>query len=164
MAEDFRFRDLRPSEYEAFRSQLRDGYAEDMISLGGRDEAFSRAKAAAETDALLPVSGRPEEQVIRVAETVGEGPADTRRIGHVWVAPAPTGDPMAWVFDVHVEPGRRGQGWGRVLMAEGERIAAQLGYDRVGLNVFGANTAAIGLYTSLGYTVAAQVMVKSLAP
>jgi ribosomal protein S18 acetylase RimI-like enzyme len=161
MAEDFRLRDLRPDEYAAFRSRLREGYAEDMIRLGGRDEAFSRAKAAAETDALLPSSGQPEEQVIRVAETVGDGPGDPRRIGHVWVASAPTGDPMAWVFDVEVEPDRRGQGWGRVLMVEGERIAAQLGYDRVGLNVFGGNTAAIGLYTSLGYAVAAQVMVKS---
>jgi ribosomal protein S18 acetylase RimI-like enzyme len=100
--------------------------------------------------------------VVRVAESVGDGAQSERRIGHVWVGPAPTGEPMAWVWGVEVEPDQRGQGWGRMLMIEAERIGAQLGYDRLGLHVVGGNTTAIALYTSLGYAVASQVMVKSV--
>ena len=156
-------RDLRPDEYAVYRSHQRDEYAEEMITLGGRDEQFSRAKADTETDALLPAAGQPAGQVIRVAETVDAGSESTRRIGTLWVGPAPTGDPIAWVCSVEVEPDRRGQGWGRVLMGEAERIAAQLGYERIGLNVVSGNATAIGLYTSLGYRVMSQVMVKTIA-
>jgi ribosomal protein S18 acetylase RimI-like enzyme len=162
MPEDLVLRDLRPDEYADFRDHLREAYAEEMITLGGRDPDFARAKSAADTDQMLPAAGQPQDQVIQVAEMGGDGSEDERRIGHLWVGPAPTGDPMAWVCDIEVVAERRGQGFGRRLMAEAERIATELGYDRVGLNVVGGNTRAIGLYSALGYSVVSQVMVKSL--
>jgi ribosomal protein S18 acetylase RimI-like enzyme len=162
MTQELVLRDLRPDEYADFRAQLHDAYAEEMITLGGRDPDFARAKAAADTELMLPVAGRPETQVIRVAETSGDGSEQERRIGHLWVGPTPTGDPMAWICDIEVVSSRQGQGWGQRLMAEAERIGRELGYERIGLNVVAGNTRAIRLYSAAGYAVVSQVMAKSL--
>ena len=46
-------------------------------------------------------------------------------------------------------------------MLAAERELAARGWHELGLNVFGYNTAAIRLYESLGYEVAAQQMTKT---
>ncbi len=47
-------------------------------------------------------------------------------------------------------------------MIEAERAARDAGEAKIGLNVFGGNVQAIGLYLSLGFSVDAQQMSKSL--
>ena len=59
---------------------------------------------------------------------------------------------------------QRGRGYGRALLDAAEREVVARGGDSVGLNVFGANAAAKGLYVSAGYEVAATLMRKALTP
>jgi RimJ/RimL family protein N-acetyltransferase len=47
-------------------------------------------------------------------------------------------------------------------MLELERATAELGLDRIELNVFGGNHGARRLYTSLGYDEMAVTMVRTL--
>jgi ribosomal protein S18 acetylase RimI-like enzyme len=47
-------------------------------------------------------------------------------------------------------------------MLAGEEECRRLGHRHLDLNVFGNNTTAINLYTSLGYTVTSQQMRKEL--
>ena len=68
----------------------------------------------------------------------------------------------AWIYDIQVEAGRRGEGLGRALMEALHDAARGLGATTVALNVFGHNTAAIRLYDSLGYAVTAQQMKRDL--
>ena len=68
----------------------------------------------------------------------------------------------AWVYDVHLDADRRGQGLGRQLMEALHERARELGATTIALNVFGHNTAAIRLYDSLGYAVTAQQMRRDL--
>ncbi|MFW8746016.1 GNAT family N-acetyltransferase, partial [Mesorhizobium japonicum] len=82
--------------------------------------------------------------------------------GVLWVGPNPDGVGPAWVFDIEVEEARRGEGWGRALMLEAERIARADGHAELGLNVFGSNAVARGLYESLGYQPTAIQMRKTL--
>src|SRR5262249_4494342 len=105
--------------------------------------------------AQLPEGGCLPEQVLRVAE------ADGRPVGFLWIGPGQQPG-LAWVNDVEVEPDLRGRGYGRALMHEAERLAAGLGYARVGLNVMAGNPVAIALYDSLGYELMTQQMAKPL--
>lgn len=56
-----------------------------------------------------------------------------------------------WVNYLAVDPGHRGRGLGRALMAEGERLLAALGCPQLNLQVRAENTEAMALYEHLGY-------------
>jgi ribosomal protein S18 acetylase RimI-like enzyme len=143
-------------EYAAYRILVRDSYRDDLAINGGHDPEEAAEKAARDTEHLLPEDGAPDDQVIRIAEL------DGRLAGYLWVGRGQIAD-IAWIQDVVVVEDLRGQGLGRELMRAAEQIAADLGYRRIGLNVMGGNTVAIGLYQSLGYVVMHQQMSKDLA-
>ena len=120
--------------------------------------AMRFADLGAET--VLPDGIETERVLLRTA-TVG-GTA----VGWIWVTlPGPPGRPeLAWIHHLGVDPEHQGHGYARTMI---EAIQVELaGYrvDRLGLNVFGDNLAAIRLYESLGFRVTAQQMAKSLRP
>jgi ribosomal protein S18 acetylase RimI-like enzyme len=84
-------------------------------------------------------------------------------VGLVWVGRAPGKRVGWWIYDVEVVPGQRGRGYGRALLKAAEREARRGGGDSIGLNVFGANNVARGLYESSGYQVASIQMRKRFA-
>jgi len=90
--------------------------------------------------------------------------ADGQGVGWLWLAvPGPDSDPdMAWVYLVEVDKAFRGRGYGREAMLLAEAEARSQGMRSVGLNVYGHNTVARSLYTSLGYEVMEQQMKKPL--
>lgn len=67
---------------------------------------------------------------------------------------------FAWDFLIY-EPYRR-KGYARLAMIEAGKMLRNLGYVRVGLNVFGDNQAAIKLYESMGFHVSQVQMVREL--
>jgi ribosomal protein S18 acetylase RimI-like enzyme len=66
------------------------------------------------------------------------------------------------MFDIAVDENRRGAGFGRAAMQLAEKAAAEHGAVTLGLNVFGYNTTARGLYDSLGYETTAVQMRKTI--
>jgi len=56
------------------------------------------------------------------------------------------------VMLLYVDPERRSDGIGSVLMSEAETLAVRARTERMSLNVRGDNTRAIALYSRLGYT------------
>jgi ribosomal protein S18 acetylase RimI-like enzyme len=156
MPDELSLRDLTPDEYAAYRIHVRDGYADDLTNHGGRTRQEAQEKAERDTQELLPESGLPDGQVVKLAEL------DGRHAGYLWVGPAQRSPGIAWVNDVEVAPELRGRGLGRRLMQEAERLAADMGYQRIGLNVMGGNTVAKRLYDSLGYVVMDQQMSKPI--
>jgi GNAT superfamily N-acetyltransferase len=79
-----------------------------------------------------------------------------------WVANSIARYADSFVYDIEMDETQRGKGYGRATMLAGEVAARELGATTMGLNVFGFNTAAINLYTSLGCTVSSQNMMKTL--
>jgi ribosomal protein S18 acetylase RimI-like enzyme len=69
---------------------------------------------------------------------------------------------MCFIWDIEVVEAARGHGYGRAALAALEPIARDLGYDAIGLHVFGDNEIARGLYRSSGYVETDVSMRKAL--
>jgi ribosomal protein S18 acetylase RimI-like enzyme len=58
-----------------------------------------------------------------------------------------------WINYLAVSPAWRGQGIGRRLMSEAERLLAASGCPKVNMQVRSENTGVIGFYRAVGYTI-----------
>lgn len=63
-----------------------------------------------------------------------------------------TGTPVCYLEELYVVPHRRGQGHGRMLMQTSLDIARERGATAMELGTAASDTAARGLYESLGFT------------
>lgn len=138
------------------RSSLED-YVGDRIRSG---EAPDLARKTAEESFrdMFPGSRPQPGHVVRMAvDEVG------MPVGTIWIGPqrdAPKSE--WWVWDVVVDERLRGLGYGRQIMVLAEDEVRLRGGTRLGLHVFGFNTAARRLYESLGYEPTSIRMSKDL--
>lgn len=149
-------RAMGETDFPAWREHERDGYTRTWTELG-LAPSDARARAEASFHTYLPDGAATEGAVLRVLSCAGQD------VGSLWVGLRGPVDPaMAWVFTVEVGEKYRGRGFGRALMllAEAECVAA--GVERLGLNVFVQNAAAVSLYASLGYVAECRYFVKPL--
>lgn len=63
-----------------------------------------------------------------------------------------TGTPTCYVEELYVVPDRRGEGHGRMLMRTALEVARERGASMIELGTATSDTAARGLYESLGFT------------
>ena len=142
-------------EFERWLPRFREGYAEDIMRNGGASEADAREKAVVDTEQLFPNGQPSSDQFVFVVEVDGDP------VGELWFAER-EGDlgRGLWIYDVQIEDAHRGRGYGREAMLLAEEEARRRGLSRVALNVFGGNTAARGMYQSLGYVETAVLMSK----
>jgi ribosomal protein S18 acetylase RimI-like enzyme len=63
------------------------------------------------------------------------------------------GREVLYVYEIHLAPRLQGKGLGRKLMEVAEQVGRNVGLEKVMLTVFRSNTAAVGMYTKLGYSV-----------
>jgi ribosomal protein S18 acetylase RimI-like enzyme len=154
-----RLRPLRAGEYAGWRERSAERYAADMAENGGFDGQAARSKAERDFDRTMPNGLDTPGQHVWVIEDEG-GVA----VGTVWLGERDTPDEgrVAFVYEIRIDEGRRGRGYGRAAMVMLEDEARALGHDRIDLNVFGGNEVARGLYRSLGYEERAVMMGKRL--
>ncbi|WP_340563017.1 GNAT family N-acetyltransferase [Streptomyces sp. GSL17-111] len=137
-------RRMSEEDFAAWQSAEKARYARTWAR-EGLDAAEAAAKADHDHAAYLPDGPRTPGSVLRVLAHDGVD------VGTLWLAPdGPTGA-GAYLYTVRVEPGHRGKGHGRTLLRVAERECLAAGVPVLTLNVFTANTTALGLYTSLGY-------------
>lgn len=157
MAARVALRPMTAEEYAAYEEQSVRSFAEQMVELGGHDAESALAESERQQRELLPDGLLTQGQHLLVAEDDGE------RVGILWVGPRRDRDDLWWVWDVEIDEEHRGKGYGRAAMLAGEAFVREHGVERLGLNVFGGNAAAIALYDDLGYAVDAQQMSKRLS-
>jgi ribosomal protein S18 acetylase RimI-like enzyme len=138
---------MSETEYAAFYERLIVNYAADMAAAGGIDLEVARQQSIDQTSSLL-TDGRTSPGHHLLTATTASA------VGILWlfVGPSAAGT-RAFVYDVEVNEGHRGQGLGRAIMEGASEIAARDGAGYIGLNVFGFNDVAISLYRSMGYKV-----------
>lgn len=150
-------RPMSSEEFAVWQSSAIDEYARDVAAARDIGPGDAHRIAVQSHQRFLP-KGLFTPGVHLV---VGEDP-DGSRVGILWIGPNPDGVGPAWIFSIEVLEARRGEGWGRALMREAERLARTDGHSEIGLNVFGSNVVARGLYESLGYLTGSLQMRKSL--
>jgi ribosomal protein S18 acetylase RimI-like enzyme len=139
---------------------LRSAHADYVASRIESGETDAQARENADRSHATNFPGGEPLDTHRVFDVVdGDEP-----VGYLWIGPQPGRADAWWVFDVEILPEQRGKGFGRQAMLLGEREARRLGATSIGLNVFGYNTRARGLYDSLGYETTAIQMRKHLPP
>jgi ribosomal protein S18 acetylase RimI-like enzyme len=150
-------RSMTAEEYAAYYDCSIRGFAEQMVEMGGQQDAEAAwAESERQMLMLMPDGLGTEGQHLLVAESEGE------RVGIVWVGARQDRADLWWVWDLEIDEGFRGRGLGRAAMLAAEAYVKERGVDRLGLNVFGGNAAAIRLYDDLGYGVDAQQMSKRI--
>ena len=157
--EEIRTRPMTSVEFDSLRERLVREYAAEHVAAGNWDPEVAEARAAEETDRLLPQGVDTPGVRILMAET-----PDGDAVGFLWLAlerqPGMGGG--AWIYDIEIFPEHRGRGFGRALLAAADSEAAAHGVDSVGLNVFGSNMIARTLYESAGYRISAMQLQKRL--
>jgi GNAT superfamily N-acetyltransferase len=148
-------------ELEAFITYSRQAYIDDRVADGGEDRRAAEEVAATQYADFFPDGRAAEGHWL----FIGRDGATGERVGVLWLFERKSAaGTSVFVYDIEVVKDRRGQGLGRELMTYGEQWASGRGAHEIALNVFGGNTRARGLYTSLGYLERAVSMVKPLKP
>lgn len=158
MTGDLSLRPMTPQEFETWQHQIARAYADEQVTAGNwaPEEALERAAAGNAT--MLPQGlATPGHLVLQAV--VGSTP-----VGRVWIGlDHPRGTVgSAFLYDIELEEEHRGRGLGRQLLRAAEDVVRTHGLHALELNVFGANTRAVHLYSSAGYTVTTQQMRKPL--
>ena len=156
---DVQLRPMRDEEFADWLPRMRDDYARSMIEEGGVSPESGTEMAAAQTEQLFPGERPSPEQLVFVVEAEGEA------VGELWLADRD--DVLGrclFVYQIFIAGEHRGRGYGKAAMLLAEEEARRRGIPRLALNVFGGNTVARRLYTSLGYVENAVAMSKALDP
>jgi len=153
---------LRPmtsAEYDAWQLALAEDYAAAKVAAGTWAAEGSVQRALDESGQLLP-EGLETDRVLIVRAVADDG----RPVGRAWVAlDHPRGAPgTAFLYDIEVDEGERGKGFGRALLAAVEEAVRATGATALELNVFGTNDIAGALYESSGYATTTRQMRKEL--
>jgi ribosomal protein S18 acetylase RimI-like enzyme len=151
-------RPMTPETWEDWRTASIRDYAASKVRAGtwSADEALGRAEG--EFAALLPQGLATPAHELRSIIT-----ADGTDVGSVWLGPRDVaGAGTCFIWDIVVRTEVRGRGYGRAALLALEPLARELGYDTIGLHVFGHNTVARELYRTSGYTETDVTMVKAL--
>ncbi len=151
---------LEPMPAEAWaewRSTEVRGYAADKVRAGTWPAEGALERAEREFTQVLPEGlATPGHAIRSIVNEAGEA------VGMLWFGPLhETGRGTCFIWDIVVLAEARGRGYGRAALATLEPIARSLGYDAIGLHVFGDNEGARHLYRSSGY-VETDVMMRKV--
>jgi len=146
-------RPLREDEYDAWDAAHRAEYARGLVEHVGMPQEQAEAKVERDVAYVLPDGLATADTWIWAVED------DGRVVGAVFVG---LRDGGAWLYDISIADGERGKGYGRAAMTALEDEVRELGHSTIGLNVWGGNDVARGLYRSLGWAEESVHMRKAL--
>ncbi|MEY9974224.1 ribosomal protein S18 acetylase RimI-like enzyme [Lysinibacillus sp. RC46] len=151
---------LKPMNQEEFKQYISyaiEDYAKDKIASGNwtEDEALDLSRESFER--LLPQNEKTENNHLFSIFH------NDILVGMIWISQkAPTNPNEGFIYDFVIFEQYQGQGYGKKAMKEAEIIAKELGMNKIGLNVFGHNKIARGLYEKMGYEITNITMAKMI--
>ena len=138
---------MTEAAFERWRDHAVRSYAADKVRVGAWPEDGALERSDGEFASLLPDGMATSGHDLRSIVT-----DDGAEVGVVWFGPIPElGDDVAFIWDIEIDEGERGRGYGRAALDALEPLARSLGYRSIGLHVFGDNEVARNLYRSAGY-------------
>ena len=150
-------KNMNQEEFKQYISFAVEDYAKDKIASGNwsEDEAIDLSKKSFEQ--LLPKDEKTENNHLFSIFH------NDILVGMIWIAQkGPTKPNEGFIYDFMIFEQYQGQGYAKKAMKEIETIAKELGINKIGLNVFGHNKIARGLYEKMGYEITNITMVKTI--
>jgi ribosomal protein S18 acetylase RimI-like enzyme len=145
-------------EYEDWSGAQLQEYVDEIVASGTMSREAAEEKGRRDTADVLPQGLASPGQLIFRLE------ADGQPVGWLWLSlhnpRAEAG--VGFIFNISVDEAFRGRGYGRAAMQLAEDEGRRNGLHALGLNVFGHNTIARTLYSSLGYRETSVQMRKDL--
>jgi ribosomal protein S18 acetylase RimI-like enzyme len=139
---------MTDEEFTAWVEPTIRDYAAHHVAAGTWSAEDALELARTQTLTLLPGGVRTKDQYLYTTRDAATG----EQAGVLWInVRTKAGRTEAFIYDIVIAEERRGQGYGRATMLACVERARELGADSVGLHVFGDNTVARKLYTSLGF-------------
>jgi GNAT superfamily N-acetyltransferase len=159
MSDRLRMDPMTGAELESFIDYSSQVYIDDRVTMGGEDRRDAQEIEARQFATYFP--GRQPAHGHSLF--TGRNAATGEQIGILWLFERTSAaGTSVFIYDVEVKEESRARGWGRELMAYAEQWAHEHGAREIALNVFGRNTVARGLYSSLGYSERSVSMAKPL--
>jgi ribosomal protein S18 acetylase RimI-like enzyme len=153
-----RLRRMSQSEYEDYYAKSVQSLAEELSKTGSF--SFQDALVAAQKSFTSLLPDGYQKAIDQYLYTVLEG---ERKIGVLWFGiKRDRSNPEAYVWDIVIEQGDRGKGYGKQAMLALEEEVKELGISRISLNVFEHNVKARQLYEQLNYKTLSRIMAKEL--
>ena len=141
--------------YAAWRRVAIAGYADENVRAGHWEPEQALALSEAQFNELLTDGlDTPGQWLWSVVDAGGY------EVGILWVARRRAGH--AFIYDIEMNPSRRGEGFGTATLLALEDWCRANGFDSIGLHVFGHNEGAWRLYKRLGYIETSLQMEKRL--
>jgi GNAT superfamily N-acetyltransferase len=127
-AREVRLRPMTDDEFVDYLDWVVDDYAAEL-ERNGKAVGDAAADASRSSFASLLPSGvsTPEQELL-----IAEDPEEGARVGVLWFGPSTDDPTVAWIYDVTIDPDRRGQGWGRAALRAFEGEARGHRHDRPG--------------------------------
>ncbi|MGE7110393.1 GNAT family N-acetyltransferase [Lysinibacillus sp. NPDC047702] len=150
-------KNMNQEEFKQYISFAVEDYAKDKIASGNwsEDEAIDLSKKS--FDQLLPKDEKTENNHLFSIFN------NDILVGMIWIAQkGPTKPNEGFIYDFLIFEQYQGQGYAKKAMKEIETIAKELGINKIGLNVFGHNKIARGLYEKMGYEITNITMAKTI--
>lgn len=135
---------MTDERYRAFHQRSLDLYASELLESGSvSDPEVARQASIEEMAGLLPNGlATPDQLLFNAVTDAGDV------VGEVWVA---LQSERAFLYDIMVDPQRRGQGLGTQMLQAAAAVARDHGRTILALNVFGNNDGARRLYERVGF-------------
>ena len=146
---------MTEAEFQDYFEHMLVKYAASNVTSGNWTAEEAAAKSAENLARLLPDGLATKDTHLCLARDAASGD----RVGIFWLNLRAHGtETAAFIYDIEVDAGLRGRGYGRAVMLAGADLARELGSVQIGLHVFAYNETAIALYTSFGFATTDLVM------
>ncbi|WP_213450826.1 GNAT family N-acetyltransferase [Rhizomonospora bruguierae] len=157
MSASVELRPMTDEQFAAFCESTVEGYAQEIEASGLLPAAEAREKALRDQATFLPQGHRTPDHYLWIAY---DGDAE---VGWLWLGVKERSNGLhAFIYDIAVREESRRKGYGAAIIEAAEAVCRERGAVEIGLNVFGFNHAARGLYEKVGFEVAAVQMRKRL--
>lgn len=154
---------MTEQQYLQWLTQAIEAYAGDKTEAGNWSAAEALEQSRATYQRLLPAgTATPDQHLFTILAEVAAG-SGPQPVGMIWFGVVRAGpEPYAFIYDFRIDEAYRRRGFGRAALQAVEAEVRGLGLDRIGLHVFGHNTAALKLYEAAGYQVTNISLMKKV--
>jgi ribosomal protein S18 acetylase RimI-like enzyme len=151
---------MNSNSFASYRILAATGYAEENVASGRWPKEGSLERSFEDFDESLPQGlATPNNFIYEIHDE-----ATSTVVGTIWFAViTKNGMTSAFVYDIEIKTEYRRRGHARAAFTALEALVKSLGLSSIGLHVFGQNSAAQALYSSLGYGITGINMLKTIS-